>query len=546
MEELRSQVGRARRRLALHQFLATVVWWLFGALLVAVLGIAASKIWVMSVDKTVWLWSWFGGAAFAGVAGAAIWTYIVRRSHLDAAIEIDRRFGFKERVSSTLSLAPEERTSEAGQALVQDATRRVSRVEISERFPVQTNWKMLLPFVPAAAVFALALLVPDAIQQQANAAASTKSEIETAKERHSNLRERLKKQRKQMEQEGLKDADSIFKQIEESLGDVDLNKDGVSKKKALIELKDLAKKLGDRRDMANSAKELKNQLKKLANSTSGPADELAKAMRQGDFAAAKKALQDLGKKIAEGKLTKEQKQNLTKQMQQIKKNLNQLTQKQQDAKQQLEEKIKQMKQAGDQNAVEQLQQQLDKLAQQDQMMSQLEQMAQQMKQAADAMQKGDQQGASQQMAQMMQDFQKLQDQLDELESLDDLMDDLADVRDSMNCKNCNGAGCQQCQGMGQGGQGNGNGLGEGQGRGQRPEEESDTSGYRSKVGAKPRAGESVLKGFTSGPNLPGVSTEDIKTTIQQNISTSTDSLTDQRLPRDQRDHTKDYFDRLKK
>ena len=371
MEELRTQVGRARRRLALHQFLAAAVWWVFGCLFIALLGVGASKIWVMSIDKTIWLWSWFGGAALAGLFGAAIWTFVVRRSHLDAAIEIDRRFGFKERVSSTLSLAPQERDSEVGQALVQDAMRRVSRVDISERFPVQTSWKMLLPFIPAAAVFALALMVPDAIQKKANAAASTKTEIETAKERQANLRERLKKQRKQMEQKGLKDADSIFKQIEESLGDVDLEKDGVSKKKALIELKDLAKKLSDRRDQANGVKELKNQLKKLANSTTGPADELAKAMQQGDFNAAKKALQDLAKKISDGKLTKEQKQKLTKQMQQIKKNLQQLSQKQEDAKKQLEKKIEQMKQAGDQNAVEQLQQQLDKLAQQDQMMSQL-------------------------------------------------------------------------------------------------------------------------------------------------------------------------------
>lgn len=548
MEELRSQVRRAQRRLVFQQYMTTAVWWLFAALLIAVLGVAATKIWVLPVDGNVWMWAWFGGAAGVGLVGAAIWTFIIRRGDMDAAIEIDRRFGFKERVSSTLSLAPSDQESEIGQALVDDAVRRVARVDIRERFPMQVNWKMLLPFVPAVAVFAIALFVPDAIQKEAEASANTKAELETAKERQKNLRKRLLKQKEQLEQKGLKDAESIFKQIEESLGDVDKNKDGVSKKKALVELKDLQKKLADRRDMANSASELKKQLKRLANSQSkGPADELAKAMKMGDFKAAKQALNDLKNKIANGKLTKEQKDKLMKQMQQMQKNMQQLAQQQQAAKDQLEKKIQQMKQQGDMAAVEQLQQQLDKLAQQDQMMNQMAKMAQQMQQAADAMKQGDQQQAAQQMAQMMQDFQQLQDQLDDLESLDELMDELADIRDSMSCENCKGAGCQQCQGMGSGNMaGNGNGLGQGAGFGERPEEETDTGTYLSKVGAKPKAGEAVLKGFTSGPNLPGVSREEVKAAIKQNIAAGSDPLTDQRLPRDQRDHAIEYFNRRQK
>lgn len=544
MEELRTQVRRARRRLILQQFLTSSVWWLFAALLIAVLGVAATKIWVLPVDGQVWTWAWFGGAAAVGLIGAAFWTFVVRRGEMDAAIEIDRRFGFKERVSSTLSLAPEEQSSEIGQALVSDATRRVSRVDIGERFPFQANWRMLLPLIPAAAVLGIALFIPDAMQKEAAASATTKAELETQKERQENLRKRLLKQREQLEKKGLKDAEALFKQIDESLGDVDANKDGVSKKKALVELKDLQKKLNDRRDMANTANELKKQLKKLAQASSkGPAEELAKAMKQGDFNAAKEALQDLKDKIAKGKLTKEQKDQLMKQMQQMQQNLAQMAQQQQNAKEQLEKQIQQMKQQGDMNAVEQLQKQLDKLAQQDQMMNQMQQMAQQMKQAADAMKQGDQQEAAQQMAEMMQNFQQLQDQLDELESLDSLMDELADIRDSMSCENCKGAGCQACQGGMGGMPGNGNGLGDGQGFGERPEEETDTGTFLSKVGAKPRPGEAVLKGYTSGPNMPGVSREDVKSVIQQNIAGKQDSLTDQRLPRDQRDHAMEYFNR---
>ena len=53
----------------------------------------------------------------------------IRRS----AIELDRRFGLKERVSSVLSLQSDELETEAGQALLTDAVRRVEDAVIEER-----------------------------------------------------------------------------------------------------------------------------------------------------------------------------------------------------------------------------------------------------------------------------------------------------------------------------------------------------------------------------------------------------------------------------
>ena len=125
MEEIKRQVTTARRRLILQQFLTVVPWTLFATLLLAVCAIGATKIWPVNVDPTIWTWSWIGGSFAAGVLIASVWTYFVRYDTLNAAIEIDRRFGLKERVSSALSLAPEELESESGQALVHDASRRV-------------------------------------------------------------------------------------------------------------------------------------------------------------------------------------------------------------------------------------------------------------------------------------------------------------------------------------------------------------------------------------------------------------------------------------
>src|SRR5438105_4702441 len=98
MEEIRRQVGRAQRRLVLQQFWRVFGWSLFATLLLATIGLAIPRIWALNVDQRQWDWSWIGGGVGAGMLTAAIWTYVIRWTRLDVAIEIDRRFGLKERV----------------------------------------------------------------------------------------------------------------------------------------------------------------------------------------------------------------------------------------------------------------------------------------------------------------------------------------------------------------------------------------------------------------------------------------------------------------
>src|SRR5881394_594448 len=157
MEEIRRQVGRARRRLVLEQFFRVAGWSLFTTLLLAAIGLAIPRIWALAIEQPVWAWdwSWIGGGIGVGLAMAAIWTYAIRRSRLDAAIELDRRFGLKERVSSSLALTPDELESDIGKALVTDAIRRVERLDVREQFAVSPTWRLVLPLAPAIAVIVL-------------------------------------------------------------------------------------------------------------------------------------------------------------------------------------------------------------------------------------------------------------------------------------------------------------------------------------------------------------------------------------------------------
>src|SRR3954465_14205089 len=97
MEEIKRQVGRAQRRLVLQQFLRVFGWSLFATLLLAAIGLAIPRLWVLNIVQPTWDFSWIGGGLAAGLLLAGIWTYCIRRSRLDAAIELDRRYGLKER-----------------------------------------------------------------------------------------------------------------------------------------------------------------------------------------------------------------------------------------------------------------------------------------------------------------------------------------------------------------------------------------------------------------------------------------------------------------
>src|SRR5262245_5801849 len=100
MEELTKQVTRARRRMTLQQFTKIAPWCLFATLLFAVIGLAIPKIFPLEITSTtegasIWFWSWAGGGMALGLLVAIAATWWVRRGAMDAAIEIDRRFGLK-------------------------------------------------------------------------------------------------------------------------------------------------------------------------------------------------------------------------------------------------------------------------------------------------------------------------------------------------------------------------------------------------------------------------------------------------------------------
>lgn len=561
MNRLQQQVRWAHRRLMLQQFARVLPGSLFATLLLAAAALALPKLWPLDIAADIWTWSWLTGATIVGVLLALTITYTRRQSLLEAAIEIDQRCQLRERISTTYALSPEELQTPIGQALVQDALRRASQVDLREPFRLKLDRRAWLPLIPAAAAFLLVTFVPDRDPASLASAAVEETGAPQVKRSAEELRKKLAERRQAAAEQGLRDAEGLFQKLEEETRKLTDTAD-LDQKKGLVELNDLARELEQRRQTLGGPDKLQEQLKEqLKNLQRGPAEKLAQAMREGDFQKAQEELTKLQEQLRQDGLSDEQKQQLAQQLEQMQQKLAQLADAQQQAIAQLEQQIEQARNASDPEEAARLQEQLDKLAQQGAQQDRLNQLAAQLGQAAESIEQGETQQAAEALEQLAQDLSQVQQELGEMELLDQALEQIAQAKDAMTCPQCEGAGCEACQGAGHGqGQPGGDqqqqqagtgqqtgglkpGVGHGSGRG--PEELIDADTYDTRVQQNIGRGPATLEDFVAGPNVKGQVRASIQAELEAAQHEAADPLTSQRLPRTHREHARDYFNSLR-
>ncbi|MFT5523447.1 MAG: hypothetical protein ACI9HK_001393 [Pirellulaceae bacterium] len=549
MDEIRNQVGKAHRRLVIQQFLNIFAWCLFAGLMIMAVGLIIPKLWYVGVDPQTWLIGWIVTPLVGAFATAGVWTYIVRRKPLDAAIELDLRYGLKERVSSTLSLAPDELDSEAARALIDDATHRVKRIDVRDEFRVGLDRKFALVGVPLA-IIVITLLLGNADPSKANAANSNQLSAQQKKDMEE-IGKRIianiqKKKSTDPNDKDLKEADLELKAKAEKVFNDITGKKKLDPKNTLVKLSDLAKDIEKRREKFGGAEQMKKQMENLKNIDQGPADKIANAVKDGNLQKAVNEIKKLEEKMRNEGLNENEKKQLEKQLEQLQQNMEKMVDAHKQAKEELQQQIQQKMAQGDQKGAEQLQQKLDQMKMMDEQMQQMEQMAQQMGQCKECMGKNANGEAADQMQKMAQQLQKMQDELDQLEQLDEMLDDVQIAKKA--CANCQGGDGEGGKPGQMAGNGNGNGqkngapgqgMGQGRGQGERPEEENKTNMYNSEVNGDPKS--AVITGVAGGPNKAGVSRESLKEAVAASLSKDADPIADQRLPKNQLNQTKDYF-----
>ncbi|QDV47822.1 hypothetical protein Enr13x_77340 [Stieleria neptunia] len=549
MNRIESQVRNARRRLILGNFGRSLCLALFVALIVATIACAVPGIRALDVDVETWNSAWIIGSIVVAVAGALVYALATAPSRDRVALEVDRRFGLSERLSSSLSMSAADRESEFGLAVISDADRRADKIKIAEKFGYQPSRLGWLPLAITPILVLVLILVDPAAPVDPNGTNEIDPAVAAQVKRASlQLKKRIAQQKRNAEAKGLKDAQDLFEKLEKDLNQI-TEKKNIDRKEAMIALNDLKKQLEERREQLGSGDQMRKAMAQMNSLQAGPANEAAKSIAKGDFGKAEQVMRKLAQKMKDGTLSDKEKEQLQKQVQQLKDQLEKTIAEQKRKQDELKEKIEQAKREGRSEDAAKMQQQLNEMQQQSKQQSQqMQQMADKLGQAAQAMQNGDSKQAANALDAMADQLGDMQQEMSELKDLEDAMNDLSQSKEQMRCKSCGGGGCQQCQGMGMGmGEGDkpGDGLGEGAGQGDRPEEEGDTNTYETQVRGQVKKGKAVISGFADGPNRKGISREDVKRAIESSFSEESDPLENQQLPRTEREHAMDYFNKLR-
>ncbi len=563
MEEINKKIAAARRRLVLNQFIKIGAWALFFGLIVMAIGIAAPKIWHFSSLTTVdaanfWNAGWIIGGAVLTILIAGGLTIANRKSLTDVAVEVDQRFKLKSRLSSTIAMTPQERQSAAGIALAEDAQHQAEVIEVGDQFKIQPRWSMALPLIPML-LLGILLTLPNAIPETPAPDPNALTKTSDSSQVKSAVEELKKKVRENQLAKGLENIDLDFDKIQKSLEDPKNNKSEDSRKQALVKLNNIKKQIAQEQNKLGSSKDFKEALNKLKDVGEGPAKKLADAMQEGDLKAAQKAIKDLAKKLRDGKLTKDDKQRLAKDLQEMAKQLKDIADQQAQKQQELKKQIEKAVQKGDLDKAAQLQQKLEQMQKQQAQQQKMNDLAKKLQKCAQCMkpgqgnqnQNGQQQkngqpqpGGDQDAEAQMQDagdqledlakqIQQMQIDMEQLEDLEDLQDAIQECKNGM------------CPGGKPGGK-PGNGMaGGGRGFGDRPQEEEKTGNYKSRVRGKLQKGQMVVTGKADGENLTGRSTSEARAIVEAAIAADSDPLENQVLPKSQRDHAKQYFESLR-
>ena len=320
MNDINRQVTKARRRLNFYSFVHVLSWALFAGLIVAVIGLLVPKIWYLSFLETqdhhdAWTAAWLiGGCVLSLVVagGLSIRKFIDTQA---AAIEVDSRFGLKERLSSALAIDEETSESEVGQALLKDADRSAEVIDVRDRFKMERFKSLALPLIPIALLFAITFL-PNAAFEKKAVASDAMIEAETVKKAVKEMQKKIEKKRKSLEAVGLKDALAKLDSLQRKFDGLDPDK-LPNKKQALVELNDIKKKIEERQKELGGSKDLKNSLQKLKDVGNGPAKKVAEAMSKGDMKMAAKAVKDLAEKLKSGKMSEAEKKKLANDIKQL-------------------------------------------------------------------------------------------------------------------------------------------------------------------------------------------------------------------------------------
>ena len=543
MDLINRQISKARRLLWTQTILNILSWCLIVAFTICFIGLLVPKIWFLPYTFESWSKVWMIGAGTAAALITAVVSFFYRPSAIHSAIEIDRRFGLRERISSAILLHPSEKESPVGEALLKDAEVKAERIEVTEHFPIrsapQTPW-VVLPLLACIAMF----WVPDAeLPALSKLPGATSERLTNIKNQTKPILEMIKKKREEAEDKGLQEAADEFKKIEKKLEDFQKSST-VDSKKLLSDFNEIKKEIEKKKESMGGSDSVKKALEGLKDIDKGPAEKIADSLKEGDFEKAGNELEKLLNQMKSGNLTEDQKKQLAKQLDQMQKALEKAKENEQKAIEEAKKELAKAQNSGDLEKAAKLQKKLEQMEANAQKSKSMDAVKASMQKAQQAMEQGDQKAAQEALESLKEELGDLASDQETLQEMEDMMDELQNAKKASSCSECNGAGCGQCQSKKKG-QDTKNSKGGGIGAGEREEKENDVKNFDSQVREQMRKGETTFGGKIGGPNRKGTSKEEVRAAILSSQPDDPDAIENMSLPKAQRDQQRDYFNSLR-
>jgi hypothetical protein len=530
------QLSRVSRRLYLQTFLDVVVWCWSVALVVASAWFFAQP--YLIAEAPEWLrWAVAGGLVLLATGVAALIAILRSPSRLDAALSLDERFGLKERVTTSLTLGPDQAHSAAGSALLADVNQRIGSLDVPSKFPVtMSRAALLVPvFVVAFACVAILYEPPKSL-----AVPETKDDGKQAPVNVAKVEEKMKElTKRQVRKAEEKPRTEEIEKLEAKLSEIAKRprKTRDELRERLKEMKSLGDQMHKREnELSNKLDNRQEALKKLDKLNEGAKDgmakDLQKALSEGNMDKAKEQLEKMAKKLDQ--MSDKEKKELAKQLKDMEDKLKRLAD-QQEKKEELD-KLKKEGKLSD----EAYQKAMKDLEKQGESLKDLKDLADKVGQCKKCIEKGDMKGAKQQMKDAADQMKEMQGDEETLEDLRDQMKRLKEAREAgkggTNDKDDKDVQPNDTD------QPNDGGIG----AGRRPMgKDGDTKSYESKARVPfDTKGRKIFDGYAPGQNFKKKSTSEIIEDIDQARQEASEAIDQQRIPKAARDMAKGYFKNL--
>lgn len=512
---------------------------------------------------------WTAGAIAAGAAaaGAVAWSLVIRHNRLGVARALDERADLRESLSTALWVARSE--DPWARAVVETARDRASRVDVRRAIPLEAPrfWPTPLALGLVLAIVwwtfpnldVLGLLEKRVVQeQQQREIQEVKAEVRASEQK---LEELLKKANVELKPEESAGADPMD-QSPQSPEEI--------RRAAVKRLTSMQERLNEMQggEKAQRLEALRQAMKQLKQPGPGPLENLSKALSQGNFQKAQEHLDELAKKLGDGSLSEQEKEQLKKQLEKLSEQLQKLSEDRSQMEKALEkaglDKEQAKKLAMDPEALRKALEAMENLSeeQKQQLMEAAKKMAsansqcQGMGQAMGEMARG--MGKTGMSQEGMEGMEGLAGQLSDLEmmaaemdTLDAAMSECRSMLARLGQGMCEGGGEgmgmelvrpwspgeSRSRGMGQGGPG----MGEG---GAANAEEAPTSTEKAMAQSKMQQGPIVGSRLVYGEQVRGESQAEFSEAVSVGARSATEVIDEMLIPREYHDAVKAYFGRL--